>query len=276
MFDLRFRNDPFALPTAMAAAMLAGIVGLGWRMNVVQRLTLPSMTATAQAAPTTPAMPPFRTRIASAAALPPAGHIAARPEARHIAARPEARQIAARRVARQIAARPEARQIAARPIAAHPAAARIAMQMQPVPAAPPALNVATARPATPPLAAPLAASMTALPRRAPVAARRTSAPASAPASIRARLAMTTRPAPALGRSLPAPRPAVAAGAVPPSRWITVQPGQTLWQIAQQTYGNGDQYMRIFRANRAQLSRPDQIRPGQRLRLPMGPGRARLG
>lgn len=249
MFDLRFRNDPFALPTAMAAAMLAGIVGLGWRMNVVQRLTLPSMTATAQAAPTTPAMPPFRTRIASAAALPPAGHIAARPVTR---------------------------QIAARPIAAHPAAARIAMQMQPVPAAPPALNVATARPATPPLAAPLAASMTALPRRAPVAARRTSAPASAPASIRARLAMTTRPAPALGRSLPAPRPAVAAGAVPPSRWITVQPGQTLWQIAQQTYGNGDQYMRIFRANRAQLSRPDQIRPGQRLRLPMGPGRARLG
>jgi 5'-nucleotidase/UDP-sugar diphosphatase len=245
MFDLRFRNDPFALPTAMAAAMLAGIVGLGWRMNVVQRLTLPGMTATAQAAPTTPAMPPFRTRIASAAALPPAGHIAARPVTRPIAARP---------------------------IAAHPAAARIAMQMQPVPAAPPALNVATARPATPPLAA----SMTALPRMAPVAARRASAPASAPASIRARLAMTTRPAPALGRSLPAPRPAVAAGAVPPSRWITVQPGQTLWQIAQQTYGNGDQYMRIFRANRAQLSRPDQIRPGQRLRLPMGPGRARLG
>lgn len=260
MFDLRFSNDPFALPTAMAAAMLAGIVGLGWRMNVAQRLTMPSMTATAQAAPATPAMPPFRTRIASAAALPPAGHIAARP------------------VARQIAARPVARPIAARPIAAHPATARIAMQMQPVPAAPPALNAATARPATPPLAAALGASMTALPRMAPVAARRASAQASAPASARARLAMTTRPAPSLGRSLPAPapRPAVAAGAVPPSRWITVQPGQTLWQIAQQTYGNGDQYMRIFRANRAQLSRPDQIRPGQRLRLPMGPGRARLG
>ena len=56
----------------------------------------------------------------------------------------------------------------------------------------------------------------------------------------------------------------------------MQPGQTLWQIAQQTYGNGDQFMRIFRANRARLSRPDQIRPGQRLRLPAAPSRARVG
>ena len=233
MFDLRFSNDPFALPTAMAAAMLAGIVGLGWRMNVAQRLTMPSMTVTAQAAPATPAMTPFRPRIASAAARP-----------------------------------------AARRIMAHPAAARIAMQMRPVPAAPPALHVATLRPATPPLPAARGATTTALPRVAPVAARRTAAPASA----RARLAMTSRPAPALGRSLPAPapRPVIAAGGTPPARWITVQPGQTLWQIAQQTYGNGDQFMRIFRANRAQLSRPDQIRPGQRLRLPTGPGRARVG
>ncbi|MGC8469929.1 MAG: hypothetical protein ACP5NI_08510, partial [Acetobacteraceae bacterium] len=58
MFDLRFSNDPFALPTALAAAMLAGIVGLGWRMNVAQRLTLPSMTQTAEAAPTPAAMMP--------------------------------------------------------------------------------------------------------------------------------------------------------------------------------------------------------------------------
>lgn len=238
MFDLRFSNDPFALPTAMAAAMLAGIVGLGWRMNVAQRLTMPSMTVTAQAAPATAAMPTFRPEIARA-------------------------------FPRPMAARPVARQVTA-----HQAAARIAMQMRPVPAAPPALNATTVRPAMPTLATARRASLTASPRIAPAAARL----AAAPASARGRLAMTTRPAPSLAPSRPAPssRPVMAARGTPPAHWVTVQPGQTLWQIAQQTYGNGDQYMRIFRANRARLSRPDQIRPGQRLRVPTAPSRARVG
>ena len=234
MFDLRFSNDPFALPTAMAAAMLAGVIGLGWRMNVAQRLTMPSMTVTAQAAPATAAMPTFRPGIA----------------------------------------RTFARPAAARPVAAHPAAARIAMRMRPVPATPPALTATTVRPTMPPLATARRASLTASPRIAPAAARL----AAAPASARGRLAMTTRPAPSLAPSRPAPssRPVMAARGTPPAHWVTVQPGQTLWQIAQQTYGNGDQYMRIFRANRARLSRPDQIRPGQRLRVPTAPSRARVG
>ncbi|MGC8477245.1 MAG: LysM peptidoglycan-binding domain-containing protein, partial [Acetobacteraceae bacterium] len=132
----------------------------------------------------------------------------------------------------------------------------------------------TARPAATRIAPPrIAATRAVLPRITPIRialARITPAPVSA----RARLAMTTRALPALAHGPSAPSPTIAPA--PAVRRITVQPGQTLWQIAQQTYGNGALYMRIFRANRAQLSRPGQIRPGQVLRLPMGPGRARAG
>jgi nucleoid-associated protein YgaU len=52
-----------------------------------------------------------------------------------------------------------------------------------------------------------------------------------------------------------------------SRTYTVQPGDTLSKISQQFYGNANQYMRIFEANRGQLANPNEIRPGQQLSIP---------
>ncbi|WP_414898255.1 LysM peptidoglycan-binding domain-containing protein [Rhodovulum sp. YEN HP10] len=52
-----------------------------------------------------------------------------------------------------------------------------------------------------------------------------------------------------------------------ARVITVQPGYTLWGIADRTYGRGMQYVKIFEANRGQISDPDLIYPGQIFDLP---------
>jgi nucleoid-associated protein YgaU len=52
-----------------------------------------------------------------------------------------------------------------------------------------------------------------------------------------------------------------------ARTYIVQPGDSLSQISKQFYGNANQYMRIFQANRDQLSNPNQIQPGQRLVIP---------
>ena len=51
--------------------------------------------------------------------------------------------------------------------------------------------------------------------------------------------------------------------------ITIQPGHTLWAIAEDRYGEGLQYVRIFRANRALIRDPDLIYPGQVFTLPDG-------
>jgi nucleoid-associated protein YgaU len=51
------------------------------------------------------------------------------------------------------------------------------------------------------------------------------------------------------------------------RSYTVQSGDSLSKIAKQFYGNSSQYMKIFEANRNQLSDPDKIRPGQQLVIP---------
>lgn len=58
---------------------------------------------------------------------------------------------------------------------------------------------------------------------------------------------------------PAPRPAV--------RLLTVQPGNTLWAIARETYGDGFLYVRVFSANQDQIRDPDLIYPGQVFTLP---------
>jgi nucleoid-associated protein YgaU len=59
----------------------------------------------------------------------------------------------------------------------------------------------------------------------------------------------------------------AAGAVAGSGTYTVKPGDTLSKIAKQHLGDANAYMRIFEANRDQLSDPDLIKPGQVLKLP---------
>ena len=51
------------------------------------------------------------------------------------------------------------------------------------------------------------------------------------------------------------------------RAYTVQPGDSLSKISKQFYGDANQYMKIFEANRDQLRNPNEIRPGQRLAIP---------
>ena len=48
---------------------------------------------------------------------------------------------------------------------------------------------------------------------------------------------------------------------------TVQPGDTLSKIAKEQLGDGNAYMKIFNANKDQLSDPDKIKPGQVLKIP---------
>jgi nucleoid-associated protein YgaU len=48
---------------------------------------------------------------------------------------------------------------------------------------------------------------------------------------------------------------------------TVKSGDTLSRIAKQMLGNAGAYMDIFNANRDQLTDPDEIQPGQVLKIP---------
>lgn len=47
----------------------------------------------------------------------------------------------------------------------------------------------------------------------------------------------------------------------------VKPGDTLSEISQQFYGDSDEYMRIFYANRDKLNDPNKIQVGQQLVVP---------
>jgi nucleoid-associated protein YgaU len=50
-------------------------------------------------------------------------------------------------------------------------------------------------------------------------------------------------------------------------FYVVESGDSLAYIALQFYGNTNDFERIYQANRAQISQPDKIRVGQRLRIP---------
>jgi hypothetical protein len=50
--------------------------------------------------------------------------------------------------------------------------------------------------------------------------------------------------------------------------IVVQPGNSLWWIARNTYGSGPAYSVIYEANRDQIKDPDLIYPGQVFALPV--------
>ena len=72
----------------------------------------------------------------------------------------------------------------------------------------------------------------------------------------------------------APPPATAAAAAGASggssggnRTYTVAAGDSLSKIAKNFYGNANQYMKIFEANKDKLSDPDKIKPGQVLTIP---------
>lgn len=53
----------------------------------------------------------------------------------------------------------------------------------------------------------------------------------------------------------------------PIALVTVQPGNTLWGIANQNYGDGLLYVRVFEANRERIRDPDLIYPGQIFTVP---------
>jgi nucleoid-associated protein YgaU len=57
-------------------------------------------------------------------------------------------------------------------------------------------------------------------------------------------------------------PAAAAG-----RTYTVKSGDTLSKIAKEHLGDANAYMKIFNANKDQLTDPDKIKPGQVLKIP---------
>ena len=61
--------------------------------------------------------------------------------------------------------------------------------------------------------------------------------------------------------------AAGATAAAAGRSYTVKPGDTLSAIARDQLGSANAYMRIFEANRDQLTDPDKIKPGQVLRIP---------
>lgn len=71
-------------------------------------------------------------------------------------------------------------------------------------------------------------------------------------------ALTAQPAAAASRD------AAASGAV------TVQPGNSLWRLARQSYGAGTKYVEIYDANRPEIRDPNLIYPGQVLTVPVPP------
>ena len=90
----------------------------------------------------------------------------------------------------------------------------------------------------------------------------TAEPASEPATATATDATTeaaTEPATASAEAVAPPGPVTVT--------VTVQPGFTLWGIAQENFGDGVLYVQVFEANRDKIRDPDLIYPGQVFTIP---------
>jgi nucleoid-associated protein YgaU len=48
---------------------------------------------------------------------------------------------------------------------------------------------------------------------------------------------------------------------------TVQAGDSLWKISEKFYGDGNQWRRIYEANKGLIKDPDVIHPGQTFTIP---------
>ena len=62
-------------------------------------------------------------------------------------------------------------------------------------------------------------------------------------------------------------PPTEAMAVPAGGSYTVKPGNSLWFLARQSYGEGTRYTMIYQANRGHIRNPDLIYPGQVFLIP---------
>ncbi|KAF0114783.1 MAG: Peptidoglycan-binding LysM [Rhodobacteraceae bacterium] len=116
------------------------------------------------------------------------------------------------------------------------------------------LAAATEAPAQPPVAEPAAGA----------------APESEPAAPAAPAASETAPATTASPEAPAaPQadPVAPASDTPVPVSVTVQPGFTLWGIAQERYGDGVMYVQVFEANRDKIKDPNLIYPGQVFSVP---------
>ncbi|WP_028469275.1 peptidoglycan-binding protein LysM [Neptunomonas japonica] len=51
-------------------------------------------------------------------------------------------------------------------------------------------------------------------------------------------------------------------------YYTIESGDSLWAIAQKYLGNGNDYTKIFEANKEVIKDPDLIYPGQKIRIPL--------
>lgn len=131
------------------------------------------------------------------------------------------------------------------------------------PAAPQPAPEPAPEPVPAPAAEPAAAPQTA---EAPAPAA-DPAPAAAPATAPAAPAAPAVPAePAAVAAAPAPE----APPAPAPVSVTVQPGYTLWGIAEAQFGSGYLYVQVFEANKDQIRNPDLIYPGQVFTLPGAP------
>jgi nucleoid-associated protein YgaU len=84
------------------------------------------------------------------------------------------------------------------------------------------------------------------------------------------LAGSGRPAPDFSNvrsggssTAPTPKPP----APPAERTVVVAAGDSLSKIAKREYGDGNQWKKIFEANKDIIKDPDRIFPGQTLRIP---------
>lgn len=62
-------------------------------------------------------------------------------------------------------------------------------------------------------------------------------------------------------------PQVANNGIPAVKAVIVQPGNTLWGIAKESYGDGVLYVKVFEANKDSIRNPDLIYPGQVFTVP---------
>ena len=100
------------------------------------------------------------------------------------------------------------------------------------------------------------------------------APVVAAASTTANNTTTAAETPAPAAETPAPAAEAPAPATTEDEQRTIQPGDTLWDIAEQEYGSGDRYPEIFDASSSvvqadgqQISDPNMILPGWEVTVP---------